>query len=141
MPYVYIHKKPITKEIFYVGIGKTLYSGHPAANHTEKAQAPFWQSYQMESPIPILNRGRDYRVAFLGYYRVDNIHKKLANEGFTYFEIELRRITDRLPRSVTECPSSRASATRHALSGYRCRIIDNLFDKGSSKGITTRNVK
>jgi hypothetical protein len=129
------------RKVYYVGMGKITSPGHPAAYHVEKDQAPFWYNYKTETLIPILTKSRDRRISLLGYYCVDDICKRLSNEGFTYFDIELRRVTTRLPSWVTECPATRATATYHALRGYRCSIIDNIFDKSPSKRVPSREVQ
>uniref|UniRef100_A0A6C0DQZ8 YDG domain-containing protein n=1 Tax=viral metagenome TaxID=1070528 RepID=A0A6C0DQZ8_9ZZZZ len=132
--------------IYYVGEGRRKSPGHPAGNQMENRQVAFRQSWHLQNLIPLLHKRSDGSVVLLGYYRVSGMRKRMGNEGFTYFEFELRQETDprRLPEEdLTRLPPSPVASsppvpTTYVPSGlacYRCNIIKNLFDLSSVKGV------
>lgn len=77
--------------IQYVGYGPLKGPGHPKSNQQYYRQEPFSIAWKNQRKIAVLRRFTDWSVCFMGYYQVRNIRKRMGNEGFAYFLIELMR--------------------------------------------------
>ena len=77
--------------IKFVGIGLSLRSGHPNSNQQWSSQEPFRFSWEKNLAIPLLLKGEDGIVKSMGTYQITDIVKRESFEGFTFFQIILRR--------------------------------------------------
>jgi len=116
----YIQLRNGNRTIYYVGIGRTKSPGHPASNQNQRKQEPFRRSWALQNSFPVLHKRYDGTVEFLGNYRVVDIRKRLAYEGFAYFEIELRQVIENLYLAYTKRPTRILPALRftHTASSY-----------------------
>lgn len=77
--------------IKFVGVGKSLRSGHPNSNQQWSSQEPFRFSWEKNLAIPLLLKGEDGIVKSMGTYQITDIIKRESFEGFTFFQIILKR--------------------------------------------------
>jgi len=136
--------------IYYVGIGLTKSPGHPSGNQIQQRQRPFWQSWVIQNTFPILRKRYDGIVELLGYYRVVNMQKRLGNEGFTYFEIELHQVLEQSqvaavvsPRAQTASPTLVPSRTPLGSGDprcYRCDVVQDTSNGSSIKRVSFGHV-
>lgn len=76
--------------IKYVGIGRQLFSGHPSCHQFCQFQKPFMTSYTNQSKIPVTLVSQLGEETLLGDYIITDFNRALSNEGFVYFEFNLR---------------------------------------------------
>lgn len=75
----------------FVGIGLSLRSGHPNSNQQWSSQEPFRFSWEKNLSIPLLLKAEDGIVKSMGTYKITDIVKRESFEGFTFFQVNLRR--------------------------------------------------
>lgn len=79
------------KVINYIGSGIKLYPGYPGGNQMYAAQLPIIQHFGRFNTIYVFRKFIDGNIVCMGRYIFQNMIKKIAETGFTYYEIKLYR--------------------------------------------------
>ena len=80
------------KFVYCVGNGMKSSPGHPSANQLEYRQRIFYKSYILQNEIPVLYQTAIGGVKLLGFYKLNDVRKRVSDEGFSYFEMKLSRV-------------------------------------------------
>lgn len=81
------------KFVYYVGRGIKPSPGHPGANQFVHKQRLFYRSMELQNEFPILHKLKQGGVELLGKYKVKDVRKRVSDEGFSYFEVKLARVS------------------------------------------------
>jgi hypothetical protein len=77
--------------LYYVGEGSKSYPGFPSGNQMYGRQMPLFNKLSKDYYVHAFNQIDKDSVVYLGAYSFIHIRKKPSFEGFTYFEIKMRR--------------------------------------------------
>jgi len=77
---------------YHVGKGRKLSSGYPIANQMWYNQNRLVDKICKNLSIAVFEIYYDNKVIYIGNYIFDKYEKKIANNGFTYFEFKLLKI-------------------------------------------------
>jgi len=78
--------------IYAMGIGPTIYPGYPKFNHLEISQKPILDKLENDGYVNVFRKLSSGYVMYLGKYRFYDYKKKLAPNGFVYFQFVLKKI-------------------------------------------------
>lgn len=81
------------KFVYYVGRGVKPSPGHPGANQLFHKQKLFYRSMELQNEFPILHKLKKGGVELLGRYTTKDVRKRVSDEGFSYFEVKLARVS------------------------------------------------
>ena len=79
------------KIVYCVGKGLMSSQGFPIGNQMYHRQLPFLEKISLNHFIHIFNKIDENTVVHLGLYPLIHFRKVLSFEGFSYFEIKMRR--------------------------------------------------
>ena len=82
------------KIVHYIGSGIKLYPGYPGGNQLYAAQLPIIQHFGRYNTIYMFRKLIDGRVICMGKYMFQNMTKKIALTGFTYYDLRFYRKED-----------------------------------------------
>jgi hypothetical protein len=91
------HQKSLNKilqcrnVIYYIGEGHKKYPGYPSGNQMYYRQLPLLKKLKYDYYVHAFNKIGDNRIVYLGLYSLMSYKKKESFEGFTYFEIKMKR--------------------------------------------------
>ena len=77
--------------IEFIGIGSKKFPGYPSGNQIFENQLKLIHKIKKDSGIPVFNKLMDNKVIFLGIYHNLIIMKKMAFNGFMYYEFRMHR--------------------------------------------------
>ena len=78
--------------VYYSGFGRKTKLGHPSGNQQYESQVPFFKKVSIQRYFPVFNVMENKSVDYIGSYMYCGYKKKLTREGFSYYEIGLKRI-------------------------------------------------
>jgi len=79
------------KVVNYIGKGIKLYPGYPGGNQSYASQFPIIQHFSKFNTIYIFRKLIDGNIVCMGQYLFQNMKKKIAETGFTYYDIKFYR--------------------------------------------------
>ena len=79
------------KIVNYIGNGIKLYPGYPGGNQMYAAQLPIIEHFSKYNTIYIFRKLIDGDIVCMGQYLFQNMRKKIAETGFTYYDIKFYR--------------------------------------------------
>jgi hypothetical protein len=77
--------------IYYVGEGCKKFPGYPSGNQMYHRQLPLLNQLKKDYYVHVFNKTAENRIYHLGLYSLMNFKKKESFEGFTYFEIKMKK--------------------------------------------------
>ena len=77
--------------IYYVGEGHKKYPGYPSGNQMYNRQVPLLTKLKNDYYIHVFNKTAENTVCYLGLYSLMNFKKRMSFEGFTYFELKMKK--------------------------------------------------
>jgi len=78
------------KNIFFVGIGREKFPGYPNTHQSWIKQKPLIDKFATDGYIRVFTENV-LGIRYLGVYVYSNYVKKMANNGFIYFEYKLTK--------------------------------------------------
>jgi hypothetical protein len=79
------------KTIHYIGSGIKLYPGYPGGNQLYTSQLPIIRHFGKFNTIYIFRKLMNGDIVCMGQYVFQNWTKKIALNGFTYYDIKFYR--------------------------------------------------
>ena len=75
------------KILYHIGIGSVVHPGYPKSNQQENNQFKLFRKLFNNLYVNVFYKNMRGEIKYAGEYKYGSSEKKIANNGFTYYEL------------------------------------------------------